>query len=71
MPFYHKPRSFKPLSHAAESRSVKNGVHHAIFTSRFDKYVGDWRNDLKEGAYRKVLALRNHCVIVFSLREKP
>ncbi|XP_034840456.1 MORN repeat-containing protein 3-like [Maniola hyperantus] len=49
MPFYRNPRTFTPLSTVAEKKSVKNGVHHAIFTSRFDKYVGDWKNDLKEG----------------------
>ncbi|CAB3235031.1 unnamed protein product [Arctia plantaginis] len=49
MPFYRKPREFTPLLIAAEKKAVKNGVHHAIFTSRFDRYVGDWKNDLKEG----------------------
>lgn len=49
MPFYQKPKTFTPLLIAAEKKSVKNGVHHAIFTSRFDKYVGDWKKDLKEG----------------------
>ncbi|OWR55777.1 hypothetical protein KGM_212090 [Danaus plexippus plexippus] len=49
MPFYHKPKTFTPLLIAAEKKSAKNGVHHAVFTSRFDKYVGDWNNDLKQG----------------------
>ncbi|CAH0604898.1 unnamed protein product [Chrysodeixis includens] len=49
MPFYQKPRNFTPLLIAAEKRSVKNGLHHAIFTSNFSKYVGDWKKDLKEG----------------------
>ncbi|XP_022120458.2 MORN repeat-containing protein 3-like [Pieris rapae] len=49
MPFYHHPRNFTPLSKAAERKAVKNGLHHSIFTSRFDRYVGDWNNDLKQG----------------------
>ncbi|XP_045491451.1 MORN repeat-containing protein 3-like [Colias croceus] len=49
MPFYRKPQNFIPLLIAAEKKAVKNGRHHAIFTSRFDKYVGDWKEDLKEG----------------------
>ncbi|XP_075969883.1 MORN repeat-containing protein 3-like [Anticarsia gemmatalis] len=49
MPFYRKPRGFTPLPVLAERKSVKNGLHHSIFTSRFDKYVGDWKKDLKEG----------------------
>ncbi|XP_004930389.1 MORN repeat-containing protein 3 [Bombyx mandarina] len=49
MPTKRKLRSFTPLLIEAEKRSVKNGVHHAVFTSRFDKYVGDWKNDLKDG----------------------
>ncbi|KAM3963029.1 MORN repeat-containing protein 3 [Aphomia sociella] len=49
MPFYRKPRNFTPLLIAAEKKALKNGVHHATFTSRFDKYVGDWKNDLKQG----------------------
>uniref|UniRef100_A0A2A4J611 MORN repeat-containing protein 3 n=1 Tax=Heliothis virescens TaxID=7102 RepID=A0A2A4J611_HELVI len=52
MPFYHKPREFTPLLIAAEKKAKKNGLHHAIFTSRFDRYVGDWKNDLKEGMGR-------------------
>lgn len=50
MPFYHPPKTFTPLLIAAEKKSVKNGLHHAIFTSRFDRYIGEWRNDRKEGA---------------------
>ncbi|VVD05021.1 unnamed protein product [Leptidea sinapis] len=49
MPFYHRPRNFIPLSIAAEKKSIKNGLHHSIFTSRFDRYVGEWKKDLKEG----------------------
>ncbi|XP_047528193.1 MORN repeat-containing protein 3-like [Vanessa atalanta] len=49
MPFYQKPKTFTPLLLAAEKKAIKNGVHKAIFTSRFDKYVGDWNKDLKEG----------------------
>ncbi|KAL0842342.1 hypothetical protein ABMA28_014466 [Loxostege sticticalis] len=49
MPFYRKPRNFTPLLIEAEKKSVKNGLHHAIFTSRFDRYKGDWKKDLKEG----------------------
>ncbi|XP_053625197.1 MORN repeat-containing protein 3-like isoform X1 [Plodia interpunctella] len=49
MPFYRKPKTFTPLLIAAEKKAVKNGLHHAIFTSRFDRYVGDWKQDLKEG----------------------
>ncbi|CAH0406329.1 unnamed protein product [Chilo suppressalis] len=49
MPFYRKPRNFTPISIVSEKKATKNGVHHAIFTSRFDKYVGDWKHDLKEG----------------------
>ncbi|XP_026329525.1 MORN repeat-containing protein 3-like [Hyposmocoma kahamanoa] len=49
MPFYRRPRNFTPLSTLAEKRSHKNGVHHAIFTARFDRYVGDWQKDLKHG----------------------
>ncbi|CAK1545159.1 unnamed protein product [Leptosia nina] len=52
MPFYHYPRNFTPLLIAAEKKAVKNGVHHAIFTSRFDRYIGDWKKDLKEGKGR-------------------
>lgn len=51
MPFYRKPRNFTPLSKEAERKSIKNGVHHAIFTSRFDRYVGDWKGDKKEGQW--------------------
>lgn len=51
MPFYRKPKTFTPLSIAAGKKAVKSGVHHAIFTSRFDKYVGEWKKDLKEGTY--------------------
>lgn len=49
MPFYKKPRNFTPLLKAAEKKSIKNGLRHAIFTSRFDRYVGEWKKDLKEG----------------------
>ncbi|XP_026724725.1 MORN repeat-containing protein 3-like [Trichoplusia ni] len=49
MPFYKKPRNFIPLLKAAEKKSIKNGLRHAIFTSRFDRYVGEWKKDLKEG----------------------
>ncbi|XP_013180674.1 PREDICTED: MORN repeat-containing protein 3-like [Papilio xuthus] len=49
MPFYRKPRNFTPLCMISEKKSIKNNVHHSIFTSRFDKFVGDWRNDLKHG----------------------
>lgn len=51
MPFYRKPRNFTPLLIEAEKKSVKNGLHHAIFTSRFDRYKGDWKKDLKEGKH--------------------
>ncbi|XP_049867108.1 MORN repeat-containing protein 3-like [Pectinophora gossypiella] len=49
MPFYRKPRNFTPLHTIAEKKSIKNGLHHAIFTSRFDRYVGDWHHDHKQG----------------------
>ncbi|KAJ8722485.1 hypothetical protein PYW07_003665 [Mythimna separata] len=52
MPFYHHPRTFVPLSVAAEKKARKNGLRHAIFTSRFDRYVGDWKDDLKDGKGR-------------------
>lgn len=57
MPFYHKPREFTPLLIAAHKKSIKNGLRHAIFTSRFDKYIGDWKNDKKEGTYNVIMAL--------------
>ncbi|XP_063620505.1 MORN repeat-containing protein 3-like [Cydia splendana] len=49
MPFYRHPRNFIPLSLAAEKKSIKNGLHHQIFTSRLDVYKGEWKSDLKEG----------------------
>ncbi|KAJ2952884.1 hypothetical protein O0L34_g7249 [Tuta absoluta] len=49
MPFYRKPRNFTPLATLAERKSIKNGLHHAIFTSRFDRYTGDWHVDKKQG----------------------
>lgn len=49
MPFYRKPRNFIPLAILAERKSIKNGAHHSIFTSRVDRYIGDWKDDLKEG----------------------
>ncbi|XP_073943674.1 MORN repeat-containing protein 3-like [Choristoneura fumiferana] len=49
MPFYRHPRNFTVLSVTAEKKSIKRGLHHAIFTSRFDKFKGDWNSDLKEG----------------------
>lgn len=54
MPFYRKIKTFTPLSSIAANKSIKSGVHHAIFTSRRDVYVGDWKNDLKEGAFLKI-----------------
>ncbi|CAH0701618.1 unnamed protein product [Spodoptera exigua] len=56
MPFYHKPREFTPLLIAAQKKSIKNGLRHAIFTSRGDKYIGDWKNDVKEGKGRFLTA---------------
>ncbi|XP_068629976.1 MORN repeat-containing protein 3-like [Battus philenor] len=49
MPFYRKPRNFTPLSTVSDKKAIKNHLHHSIFTSRFDKFVGDWKNDLKHG----------------------
>ncbi|CAG4988374.1 unnamed protein product [Parnassius apollo] len=49
MPFYRQPRQFTPLYIVSDKKSVKNGLHHSIFTSRLDKYVGEWKNDLKHG----------------------
>lgn len=49
MPFYRRPRNFTPLSTLAEKGSHKNGIRHAIFTARFDRYVGEWQKDLKHG----------------------
>lgn len=49
MPLYHEPKTFTPLLIAAEKRSIKNGLHHAVFTSRLDRYKGVWNNDKKEG----------------------
>ncbi|CAK1581608.1 unnamed protein product [Parnassius mnemosyne] len=49
MPFYREPKQFTPLSILSDKKSVKNCLHHSIFTSRLDKYVGEWKNDLKHG----------------------
>lgn len=49
MPFYRHPRNFTPLLILAEKKSIKNGLHHSIFTSKFDRYVGEWKNDFKQG----------------------
>lgn len=47
MPFlkpYKEPRSRK-----LEELTKKNGLRHAVFSIKGDKYVGEWKNNLKEG----------------------
>lgn len=52
MPFYRKPKLFTPLPFEAEKKSIKNNLRHAIFTPTYNKYVGDWKNDLRHGETR-------------------
>lgn len=57
MPFYRHPQTWVPIFIDAERRSVKNGIHHAVFTRNWGKYVGDWKTDKKEGRLTDKLLL--------------
>lgn len=47
MPFL---KSYKePRSRVLEESTKKNGLRHAIFNIKGDKYVGEWKNNLKHG----------------------
>lgn len=48
MPFLKK---YKPsASKIKEEKTLKNGLHHAIFSPSGDtKYIGEWKNNKKSG----------------------
>ncbi|XP_041977254.1 MORN repeat-containing protein 3-like isoform X2 [Aricia agestis] len=49
MPFYYHPRTFTPLRVEADRKAIKNGLRHAVFTKNREKYIGEWKNNLREG----------------------
>lgn len=50
MPFRKYKRK---VSHSQqlENATIKNGWHHTIYGLNGSKYVGDWKNNKKEGIY--------------------
>lgn len=48
MPFL-KGRNIITRSQKLEILTRKNGLRHAIFNTVGDKYIGEWKNNSKEG----------------------
>lgn len=48
MPFL-KPRNKIPRSQKLDDSANKNGLRHAIFNIEGDKYIGEWKDNQKEG----------------------
>ncbi|CAH0556095.1 unnamed protein product [Brassicogethes aeneus] len=49
MPFLKKRSNEPPRSKKIEMATYRQGLRHAIFNSANDKYIGDWKDDVKCG----------------------
>lgn len=49
MPFFKGPQTYTHRSREIEKLAKINGYRHAIFSPQNDKYIGQWRDNIKEG----------------------
>lgn len=64
MPFAKDRRRLVPNSVHVENGAKKNGLRHAIFTVSQNKYVGDWKEDFKDGMLEKMCLLMQKFIVL-------
>lgn len=62
MPLCNRQKNDVPRSKKLEELTYKNGLRHAIFSTNGYRYIGEWKNNEKNGRYT-VRKTRNFILI--------